>query len=37
MKICPKCKTLVPVIEGKDYVICPNCNEVIFIVDEPQD
>ena len=30
--ICPKCKEVVTIINGEDYVIC--CNEVIYIFSE---
>jgi hypothetical protein len=33
--ICPKCKNVIFVPEGKDFVIC--CSEVIYVINESQD
>lgn len=29
--VCSQCGEILTVIDGKDYVICPKCNNVIFV------
>ena len=30
--VCKKCGTFTPKNEGLDFVICPNCGEVIYVM-----